>query len=173
MIRSVSDQKQMRYNRVVAHELPIEIRDQIFRLVLKQSENDPSMKPTPGDTYTVFQATGPTFSDFSLLLVSRQTFLETYATFYRFNKLHFGSTKYLFRFLRNIGFARRQQITRIAFGWTFHCCNAKATFRLLKTCSNLRTVEIILDSRRNDLAGAWDIGALREVRGMELSIVLL
>jgi hypothetical protein len=68
-----------------------------------------------------------------LLLVSRQTFLETHATFYRFNNLHFGSTKILLRFLQNIGFARRQQITSITFGWIFRCYNAKATFRLLKT----------------------------------------
>jgi hypothetical protein len=31
----------------------------------------------------------------------------------------------------------------------------------------LKTVEIILDSPRNALAGAWGIGALKEVRGME------
>ena len=74
--------------------------------------------------------------DLSLLLVSRQTYLEAYHVFYRFNTIHFGDTKALLQFLQGIGFARRQELTDVGFDWVGS--ESKTAFRLLKTCSNLR-----------------------------------
>ena len=74
--------------------------------------------------------------DLSLLLVSKQTFLEAYHVFYRFNTIFFASTDALLEFLQGIGYARRQELTDIGFDWIGE--EAKATFRLLRTCGNLR-----------------------------------
>jgi hypothetical protein len=82
-------------------------------------------------------ATGaPSPFDLSLLLVSKQTFLEAYHVFYRFNPIFFTSTDALLEFLQGIGYARRQELTDIGFDWVGD--EAKAAFRLLKTCGNLR-----------------------------------
>lgn len=81
-------------------------------------------------------AGAPSPFDLSLLLVSKQTFMEAYHVFYRFNTIFFSSTDALLEFLQGIGYARRQELTDIGFDWVGE--EAKAAFRLLKTCGNLR-----------------------------------
>jgi len=154
-------------NHVVAHQLPPEIRLRIYELVLTLPHNDPSTRPNHGLPY-VFKKSGPRCEDLSLLCVSRQTFLEAFHVFYRCNKLHFASADVLYKFLKNVGFARRQQITSIAFGWLWIDYHAKEAFRLLKTCSNLKYIEIIVNSKTYPKWTMSDEAALKEVRGMEM-----
>ena len=78
----------------------------------------------------------PSPFDLSLLLVSKQTFLEAYHVFYRFNTIFFANTDALLEFLQGIGYARRQELSDIGFDWIGE--EAKATFRLLRTCGNLK-----------------------------------
>lgn len=77
--------------------------------------------------------------DLSILLVSKQTYLESFHVFYATNCLSFTNTGMLYRFLKNIGYARRQHLTMIYFIWRGP--NAKEAFRLLKTCRRLTRVE--------------------------------
>ena len=74
----------------------------------------------------------------SILLVSKQTYVESFHVFYTTNCLSFTNTGLLYRFLKNIGYARRQHLTSIYFLW--RGSNAKEAFRLLKTCRRLTTV---------------------------------
>lgn len=77
--------------------------------------------------------------DLSILLVSKQTYVESFHVFYTTNCLSFTNTGLLYRFLKNIGYARRQHLTTIYFLWRGP--NAKEAFRLLKTCRQLTTVQ--------------------------------
>ena len=99
--------------------------------------------------------------DLSILRLSEQTYIEAFHIFYRFNRFYFKDTEVLFRFLRNIGYARRQQITTIEFCWRGHE-TAKIAFRLLKTCKGLRTLSTWISDYE-----PWGYAALREVRGLE------
>ena len=93
-------------------------------------------------------AGAPSPFDLSLLLVSKQTFLEAYHVFYRFNTIFFASTDALLEFLQGIGYARRQELTDIGFDWVGEeTTKAKATFRLLRTCGNLRASTYCKDQR--------------------------
>lgn len=94
------------------------------------------------------------------LLVSRQIYLEAFHIYYGANTFAFGDTDVLGIFLTRIGYARRQQIRKIAFCWRGKA--QKQTFRILKTCSNLKTVKLTLPHFQP--AGYV---ALREVRGLE------
>jgi len=154
-------------NRVVARQVAPEIRLRIYELVLTLPHDDSSTRPYHGLPY-VFRASGPRCRDLSLLCVSRQTFLEAFHVFYRYNKLHFNSIDVLYKFLKNVGYARRQQISNIAFGWLWIDLHAKEAFRLLKTCSNLRYIEIIVNSETYPRWTMSDEAALKEVRGMEM-----
>lgn len=75
----------------------------------------------------------------SILLVSKQTYVESFHIFYTTNCLSFTNTGLLYRFLKNIGYARRQHLTSIYFLWRGP--DAKEAFRLLKTCRRLTTVQ--------------------------------
>ena len=88
--------------------------------------------------------------------------------FYRINKIHLLNTNVLYKFLKNIGYARRQHITSIVFGWTSHDKQAKKAFRILKTCSSLKSIEIMLSSfeRKTWYEPPNHSTALKEVRGM-------
>ena len=51
--------------------------------------------------------------DLSILLVSKQTYIESFHVFYTTNCLYFTDTALLYRFLKNIGYARRQHLTMV------------------------------------------------------------
>lgn len=78
-------------------------------------------------------------NDLSILLVSKQTYLEAFHVFYTVNCFSFTDTGMLYRFLRNIGYNRRQHLTMVYFLWRGP--DAKEAFRLLKTCRRLTTVQ--------------------------------
>ena len=110
----------------------------------------------------------PPTRNLSLFLVSRQTYQEAYRIFYRVNIFHFGDVAVLYQFLKNAGLARLQQVQRIIFVWTGD--NAKKAFRLLKQCSRLTAVCIILPAKKvPSLPYPREPGyeALREVRGLQ------
>lgn len=75
----------------------------------------------------------------SILLVSKQIYVEAFHVFYSTNCLSFTDTGLLFRFLKNIGSIRRQHLTMIYFLWRGP--DAKEAFRLLKTCRRLKIVQ--------------------------------
>lgn len=77
--------------------------------------------------------------DLSILLVSKQTYVEAFHVFYSTNCFSFTDTGMLYRFLKNIGYTRRQHLTMVYFLWRGP--DAKETFRLLKTCQRLTTVQ--------------------------------
>ena len=103
--------------------------------------------------------------DLSLLLVSKQTFLEAFHVFYRFNTIYFNNTETLLQFLQNIGYARRQELTDVGFNWVG--TESKSAFRLLRTCGNLSTVRFSMHSKNPP-----GYEALREVRGVRQVIRL-
>lgn len=75
----------------------------------------------------------------SILLVSKQIYEEAFHVFYTKNCLSFTDTGLLYRFLKNIGYTRRQHLTMVYFLWRGP--DAKEAFRLLKTCRRLKTVQ--------------------------------
>lgn len=77
--------------------------------------------------------------DLSILLVSKQIYMEAFHVLYATNCFFFTDTGLLYRFLKNIGYIRRQQLTMIYFLWRGP--DAKEAFRLLKTCRRLRLVQ--------------------------------
>ena len=135
---------------------PPEIRDRIYKLVLAH-ENLPA---------TVLQWSGvypPGASTLAILLVSKQTFLEAFHIFYREGCITLQNTDMLYSFLKNIGYARRQQLTALEFSWEGR--DPKQAFRLLKTCQNLRSLTIDVFTLGRAPPAAWQ--ALREVRGLD------
>ena len=77
--------------------------------------------------------------DLSILTVSKQIYVEAFHVFYTSNCFSFTDTGLLYRFLKNIGYTRRQHLTMIYFLWRGP--DAKEAFRLLKTCRRLRLVQ--------------------------------
>lgn len=77
--------------------------------------------------------------DLSVLVVSKQIYVEAFHVFYTSNCFSFTDTGLLYRFLKNIGYTRRQHLTMIYFLWRGP--DAKEAFRLLKTCRRLRLVQ--------------------------------
>ena len=77
--------------------------------------------------------------DLSILMVSKQIYVEAFHVFYTSNCFSFTDTGLLYRFLKNIGYTRRQHLTMIYFLWRGP--DAKEAFRLLKTCRQLRLVQ--------------------------------
>ena len=78
-------------------------------------------------------------SDLSILMVSKQIYAEAFHVFYTENCFSFTDTGLLYRFLKNIGYIRRQHLTMIYFLWRGP--DAKEAFRLLKTCRRLKIVQ--------------------------------
>ena len=74
--------------------------------------------------------------DLSVLMVSKQIYVEAFHVFYTSNCFSFTDTGLLYRFLKNIGYTRRQHLTMIYFLWCGP--DAKEAFRLVKTCRRLR-----------------------------------
>ena len=77
--------------------------------------------------------------DLSILLVSKQIYVEAFHVFYATNCFSFTDTGLLYRFLKTIGYIRRQHLTMIYFLWRGP--DAKEAFRLLKTCRRLKIVQ--------------------------------
>lgn len=109
----------------------------------------------------VYSRTSPSMWERSTrILLSRQTYIEAFHIFYRINNPYFKSTDRMYRFLRNIGYARRQHVTVIESYWKGR--DSKRAFRLLKTCQGLKVLKtMITDNQPNGYV------ALREVRGLE------
>lgn len=89
---------------------------------------------------------GPDTRPLSLLLVSKQTYLEAFHIFYEHNLLSFTNVDSLWRFLTIIGPARCVHLARIKFvsqGPIFEC---EGAFRLLQKCPKLRRLDIVLNT---------------------------
>ena len=149
-------------------DLPPEIRNRIYRFILGPSQ-DPSICLTQFSDNSLPEAqsegvdTDNTFrtksvvpnpkhndtnwgvthevdpNDLSILLASKQTYTEACLFFYATNCFAFTDTGLLYRFLKNIGYTRRQHLTMIYFLWRGQ--DAKEAFRLLKTCRRLTSVQ--------------------------------
>ena len=55
--------------------------------------------------------------DLSILLVSKQIYMEAFHVFYTTNCFSFTDTGLFYRFLKNIGYIRRQHLTMVYFLW--------------------------------------------------------
>ncbi len=106
--------------------------DNTFRTT-KVQPNSKHKDPNWGITHEVKP------DDLSILLVSKQTYVEAFHVFYATNCFCFTDTGLLYRFLKNIGYTRRQHLTMVYFLWRGP--DAKEAFRLLKTCRGLKTVQ--------------------------------
>lgn len=95
----------------------------------------------------------------SILLVSRQIYTEAFHVFYSCHCFSFFDTDQLYRFLRNIGYARRQQLRAVYFMWRGP--RSKDAFRLLKTCRGLKSLQFTVPCSHPP-----GYAALREVRGL-------
>jgi len=134
-----------------------EIRDRIYKYVLC---SDKSVVVSDDIISTSIDGENCNKWHLSILLLSRQTYIEAFHIFYRYNNFYFTSTNRLYRFLRNIGYARRQHVTAIKFYW--FGSDSKRAFRLLKTCQGLKFLKTsIIDNQPDEYV------ALREVRGLE------
>lgn len=83
-----------------------------------------SQKSEDDDKYIWSRVKGPDKRPLSLLLVSKQTYPEAYHIFYRHNNRQFPNVCYLWQFLKNIGYARRQYVTHITLVWMGLATNA-------------------------------------------------
>ena len=180
---TVSDGSTRLFHRFL--ELPLEIRDVIYRLTIGIPEDDAAttaiiirsqQQPLLDPFQWIRQSAGiiadaaPSASrivdppDLNLLGVSKQIHSEAYHHFFQHNTLAFAHTNALLGFLRGIGQRRRQQITKIFFFW--RGSEAKAAFRLLKTCTNLNSILFTLPCIE-----CPGYHALREVRGLKSATV--
>jgi len=160
-------------------KLPGEVRDKIYKLVLGPAFDpskcftepiDPNIRVSFGyngrvesthgtiNTPEMYHPVLP--SILNLLLVCKQIFIEAFHIFYATHLFSFADTDHLYRFLRRIGYARRQQITKIHFLWQGP--HAKEAFRLLKTCKRLKEAHFTVPC---SIPPGY--AALREVRGLE------
>ena len=96
----------------------------------------------------------------SILRVSKQTYLESWHVLFAVNIMGFPSTDALLAILQRIGYARRQQVVSVSFKWVGN--DPKAAFRLLKTCSRLKSIMFNLCYYEPK-----GYAALKEVRGVE------
>ena len=104
-------------------------------------------------------------SDLNLLLVCKQIYIEAFHVFYSSHRFFFSDTELLYSFLKGIGHNRRQHLSMIAFDW----CGpyAKDAFRLLKTCSRLKSVQFTVPCGEPP-----GYAAVREIRGLEQALVV-
>ena len=161
--------------------LPPEIRDRIYNEVLGPSGDpaiyatavhDPKLSSRLDGDYGTTEVdlrrdnSWPVFCHFvkpsilSILLGSKQIYTEAFHIFYSKNRFHFPDTQILYRFLRNIGYVRRQHLTMISFNW--RGAEAKEAFRILKTCRRLKSLHFTAPC--NEPPG---YAAIREIRGLE------
>lgn len=145
---------------VVHLPFPPEIRDCIYKLVLASDfEGNPDNDPPRG----------PDTSCLALLLVSKQTYLEAFHIFYRYNNLVFSNGDLLEQFLRNIGYARRQHVTHISPVWKGN--RIGFGLRFLKRCPSLTHLDMhipVIPAWHMELRGFCScVATLRNVRGLE------
>ncbi|MCJ1460151.1 hypothetical protein MMC28_010530 [Mycoblastus sanguinarius] len=160
--------------------LPPEIRDRIYRYLLGPPGTPIAHRIVPKFFYKPVdnlywiesrsfeeEAKFPDYCQFepsclSILLVSKQTYAEAFHLFYCANLFEFQDTADLFRFLKIIGYARRQHLKMIRFDW--HGPQAKEAFRLLKTCQWLEVVHFTVPCSHPP-----GYAALKEVRGLKIA----
>ena len=138
--------------------LPPELRDRVYKFVLISGTGS-----FPVGEYTSRIAK----QRLSLLLVSKQTCLEAFSFFYRYNHFHFFDVDELTQFLKNIGYARRHFVTHVTLHWIDD--KAELACRALQRCPNLRCIDIWLD-----ISEVFERGLFREctaffrnMRGLE------
>ena len=120
------------------------------------------LNPRQSHPYPLEPNTGSPF-DLSLLLVSKAIYLEAYPVFYKINTIYFRNIDIMLEFLTNIGPARRHCIANIGFNWEeTKLTTAKAAFRLLQSCGNLKTLRLTIP--RSTPIGYDD---LCELRGLQ------
>ena len=161
-------------------DLPLEIRDQIYKYALSIPKPSPNamitFKPRSGPHSSPYRSRYQTWHvlptsfplawyeverpGLRLLGTSRQFYREAFCHFYSDHILAFDDTKSLHDFLLAIGPRRRLQLTGVFFDWSND--NAKEAFRLLKTCENLKILALTIPC-----AEAEGLQALKEVRGLE------
>lgn len=116
-------------------KFPPEIRDEIYRYVLLSTEDEDE-----DEDWEDWGPTGPDVCCLSLLLVSKQIYLEAFHIYYRYRNLKFSDSFSLSLFLKNIGDVRRYYVTRINFNWTEYA--TPELYDLLRRCPNLRFLDI-------------------------------
>lgn len=161
--------------------LPPEIRDRIYNEVLGPS-GDPAIYATAIHDPKVYSRLNGDYgttevdirsdnswpvschfvkpSILSILLGSKQIYTEAFHIFYSKNRFHFPDTQILYRFLRNIGYVRRQHLTMISFNW--RGAEAKEAFRILKTCRRLKSLHFTAPCSEPP-----GYAAIREIRGLK------
>ena len=149
--------------------LPPKIRNLIYTYVLRENTKSSNWILRSHANQKRIDAWRPSTKCLSLLLISRQTFLEAYPIYYRINLFCFESVDILHEFLKNVGIARRQHVMRICFCWKG--VDAKKTCRLLTKCPRLSYLEIVVyEERQSDhpyLPGVTECECLREIRGLK------
>ena len=159
---------------------PPEVRNLIYKYALtlsKPARRAPEPKISKASTselwfsHPKFKAAGhfPDSKPLSLLLVSRQTYIEAFAFYYKINTLHFPKLDLLIRFLRNIGFARRQYLTSLNFFWSgADPTSCRTAINMLQKCPSLRTLKIYTDKKdKTKPKSIKALRALKAVKGLE------
>jgi len=154
---------------------PPEIRQRIYELVLAVNLEDSepnscyiSFKTLPSDGKTL-RDLRPTILDLSLLLVSQQTYSETFETFYRINHFTFVSTDTLYTFLKNIGLARRQAITSISL--VLFGSQGLEALQMMRSCTNLKRLEVRLMTERLSKEKFEALSLLRGIESVEFVLI--
>ena len=156
---------------------PPEIRNLIYEYALTLSK--PSRRATQpkkskastsglGNSHPDLKGAGqfPDSKGLSLLLVSKQTYIEAFAFYYKLNTLHLPNLKLLTLFLRNIGFARRQYLTSLSFLWSGKDpTSCRTALTMLQKCPSLRTLKIF--TVQNDKIEAERMKALRSLKAVK------
>lgn len=151
-------------------DLPPEVRNTIYGYVLLSTEDEHSSFVTDFRT-----PRGPDTCCLSLLLVSKQTYLETFHIYYRHRNLRFSDSSSLALFLKNIGEVRRFYVTHVTFDWS--STSSPQVYDLLRQCPNLRYLDIYVTRKGLPLGyhvgrypnsrNGTHINALSNVRGLE------
>ena len=165
---------------------PPEVRNLIYEYALTLSK--PARKPRKGArkapepriskastselwfSHPNFKPTGhyPDSKPLSLLLVSKQTYVEAFAFYYKLNTLHFPKLDLLTLFLRNIGFARRQYLTSLTCFWSgADPTSCRTAVNMLQKCPSLRTLKIYTLRDKTGPEGREALRALKAVKGLE------
>ena len=158
---------------------PPEVRNSIYEYALtlsKPARKAPQPRISKASTselwfsHPKFKPTGhfPDSKPLSLLLVSKQTYIEAFAFYYKLNTLHFPKLDLLTLFLRNIGFARRQYLTSLTCFWSgADPTSCRTAVNMLQKCPSLRTLKIYTLKDKTEPKGKKALRALKAVKGLE------
>lgn len=155
-------------------DLPPEIRNQIYRLVLVQVV---SFKPNVRRLFSIAEEHEKTLEPYdtettvSLARTCRQIHDEAIAVYYGGNSFEFENTYDLYVFLYMISWERRRCIEAISFFYQGVC--PREAFELLSDCTRLRQLDITISHEttkgarqpQRDIWKANGMLALRRVRG--------